>query len=181
MNSKLNNAQRAERDEMILSMRRKGLTLEKIAAVVNLTPQMVSNIVRDMISKLPKANVEEYRKQELFQLDVMEERMLEILERRDVKVSASGKIVSGKDGALPDDAQSMAASQTLLKIQDRRAKLLGLDAPTRIDTTVNDVTAFSPEMVEKLEAARAKAAAQEAALRAPSATESAEPDDRLGE
>lgn len=171
----LNNAERNQRDRMILDLRSQGLPLVDIAKVTGISVGRVSQIVTEMIASLPKADVETYRKKELFQLDVMEERMLEIIKRRDVKVSASGKIVFGEDGALPDDAQSMAAAQNLLKIQDRRAKLLGLDAPTRIDTTVNDVTAFSPEMTEKLEAARAKAAAQEASLRAPIATEAAEP------
>ena len=74
----------------------------------------------------------------------------------------------------------MTAAATLLKIVERRSKLLGLDAPTRVDATVYEVTQADLELQETLREARAKLAAEnalvEAALAVPIGTESADPE-----
>lgn len=81
---------------------------------------------------------------------------MEVLDREHVVVSANGKIVyeiteyaRDDDGniqldhdgrplakeiaRLRDDAPTLAAIKTLLQVQERRAKLLGLDQPIKAD------------------------------------------------
>jgi orotate phosphoribosyltransferase-like protein len=57
--------------------------------------------------------------------------------------------------------QALAITDRLLKIADRRAKLLGLDAPvqTEVQVNVTEVTQAETELTELLNEARAKAAA----------------------
>jgi hypothetical protein len=55
----------------------------------------------------------------------------QVLQRTHVVVS-QGRVVKDDNGVpIPDDAPVLAATDRLLKIQERRAKLLGLDMPTR--------------------------------------------------
>jgi hypothetical protein len=61
-------------------------------------------------------------------------------------------VVRGEDGEpVLDDAPVLAAIDRLLRIQERRARLLGLDAPTRsrIEVVDDDVARM---LVEQLEA-----------------------------
>lgn len=68
---------------------------------------------------------------ELNSLDEMAREVWQVLQRTHVVVS-QGRVVKDDNGVpIPDDAPVLAATDRLLKIQERRAKLLGLDMPTR--------------------------------------------------
>lgn len=67
---------------------------------------------------------------ELNALDEMAREAWGVLQRTHVVVS-QGRVVEMDGVPVPDDAPTLAAIDRLLKIQERRAKLLGLDAPTR--------------------------------------------------
>jgi hypothetical protein len=89
---------------------------------------------------------EELRQLELMQLDELARAARAVLERKHLMVS-HGKIVrlgqpfvnddgnaevdDGRGEPLKDDAPVLAAIDRLLKIQERRAKLLGLDIPVK--------------------------------------------------
>jgi hypothetical protein len=54
-----------------------------------------------------------------------------------VHVSASGKIVRDDNGEpLIDDGPTMQAADRILKIIERKTKLLGLDAPQKVESDV---------------------------------------------
>jgi hypothetical protein len=78
---------------------------------------------------------------ELDKLDMMTRAVIDVLEGQHYVVS-DGRIVhiGDKDDRreLLDDAPVLQAVDRLLKIADRRAKLLGLDAPKRVE--VSDTT-----------------------------------------
>lgn len=67
---------------------------------------------------------------ELNALDEMAREVWAVLQRNHVVVS-QGRVVELDGVPIPDDAPVLAATDRLLKIQERRAKLLGLDMPTR--------------------------------------------------
>lgn len=67
---------------------------------------------------------------ELNSLDEMAREAWGVLQRTHVVVS-QGRVVEMDGVALPDDAPVLAAIDRLLKIQERRSKLLGLDVPSR--------------------------------------------------
>lgn len=66
---------------------------------------------------------------ELNALDEMAREVWAVLQRTHVVVS-QGRVVERDGVPIPDDAPVLAATDRLLKIQERRARLLGLDMPT---------------------------------------------------
>jgi len=94
------------------------------------------------VAKVLKETVQEagdeLRKVEVERLDALLAVAWEVMTREHVAVS-SGKIVTvtdaeGTETPLRDDGPTLAALDRVLKIADRRAALLGLDAPKKIET-----------------------------------------------
>jgi hypothetical protein len=87
---------------------------------------------------------------ELNSLDEMAREAWGVLQRTHVVVS-QGRVVELDGAPVPDDAPVLAAIDRLLKIQERRSKLLGLDMPTR--STVQVITEDSVDQaIAELEA-----------------------------
>lgn len=57
--------------------------------------------------------------------------------------------------------------EVLVKVEERRAKLLGVDAPERVEATVTEVTQEDLELQELLREARAASAIEQAKLGTP--------------
>lgn len=94
------------------------------------------------LAAIPQEAAAEVLRLELEKLDTLERAALEVLERQHVTVS-HGKIVyrataGGQAEPLFDDAPVLQAIDRMLKIQERRAKLLGLDAPKRLEVITID-------------------------------------------
>jgi hypothetical protein len=107
---------------------------------------------------------------ELRRLNGLEAAVHKVLARTHFTVS-NGKVVYVGDEPLLDDGPLLAAVDRLLKIEDSRRrngesrrKLLGLDAATKVDATVTEVTQQDIELQEMIRAAKAKAAAEEQAI-----------------
>lgn len=142
-------AQRAERDAKIFRLRRDGLTEREIAAHVRLSPSRVHGIIVDAIRDLVEPEVEELRKIAAARLDDRRRVASAVILRRHYVVQ-NGKIVDGPDGQpLIDDGPWLAANAQLIKIDEREAKLFGLDPKepleitldARADLTVNAISA----------------------------------------
>lgn len=114
---------------------------------------------------------------ELVRLDDYEQAARKVLERSHLTVS-HGKVISTTnpdtqlEEPLLDDGPVLQAIDRLVRIEDarrrnaeRRAKLLGLDAPTRVDAIVHEATQQDLELQQMLREAKAKVAAQEQTLR----------------
>lgn len=88
---------------------------------------------------------------ELERLDAMERAGWAVVRRRHVLVS-QGRVMTDDDGRpMLDDGPTLEAIDRLLKIQVRRAKLRGLDAPTKhevvtIDAIEAEITKLRAEM-----------------------------------
>jgi hypothetical protein len=78
---------------------------------------------------------EHHRALALERLDALSRATVTVLERLHVVVS-HGRIIRDDDGKpLRDDGPELAAVARLIDIEQRRARLLGLDAPQRLDAT----------------------------------------------
>lgn len=78
----------------------------------------------------------EVRAMEVMRLDELWREAIKVMRTEHLKVS-HGKVIyltddKGADYPLADDAPVLQSIDRLLKIQERRAKLLGLDAPTKV-------------------------------------------------
>ena len=100
-------------DTEALKLRSNGLTYQKVADSLGVSKSTAHERVQRALAAIPKEAVEEYRKLETERLDTMLERVMEKVTHDD-----------GKSGFL-------FAVDRALAIMDRRAKLLGLDSPTK--------------------------------------------------
>lgn len=77
------------------------------------------------------------RAAELVKLDAMETACWAVLRRRHITISHGRVVESPETGEpLEDDEPVLRATATLLRVAERRAKLMGLDAPSRQTVTV---------------------------------------------
>jgi hypothetical protein len=128
----------AERDAAACRLRTEGRTYDQIAQQLGFADR--SN-ARDAVERALKATVQEpadqVRQLELARLDALWAAAWAVLEREHVVVNSGEIVIDTREGAdgqpLLDDAPVLKAVQTLLKVAERRAKLLGLDAPTKIE------------------------------------------------
>jgi hypothetical protein len=143
----------AERRAKAARLRAQGLTYEQIARQCG--HRSASNAVQDVQRYLvdtAREATDEVRAIEVARLDQIlyelaqtQIEVMKILQRRHVVVS-NGRVVSDRDGIdLIDDgvslnaiAQLLAIQDRRLKVQDRRARLLGLDAPTKHEVVTLD-------------------------------------------
>lgn len=135
----------AQRDARAAELRSKGWTYPRIAAELGFNHRAdAHNAVKRVLNETVREAGEDVRTLELERLDRLEAAANEVLEREHVTVS-NGRVVVLHETPLPDDGPVLAAIDRLLKIQERRARLLGLDAPTKQAITI------SPERAAALE------------------------------
>lgn len=160
----------AERDAKAARLKVEGLSYQQIADRLGFTDRSTAaKAAKRALAEVVQEPAEELRKLELERLDDMYRRSYAVLEREHLTVS-QGRVVcleneAGEKVPLPDDGPVLAAVDRLLKIQDRRAKLLGLDAPTQVQATVTEVTQADLELTDLISEAKARNAVAEQALR----------------
>ncbi len=124
----------AERDALIMDLRRSGKTLQTIADQVGLTNQRVHQIIKERLAEIPVESVQHYRAQAVEVLDDLLEKTHAILTAQHLKfhegvaLTHDGKIVT-------DNGPVLAAVATILRIEERRAKLLGTDSPVKTEVS----------------------------------------------
>lgn len=129
----------AEREAEAARLRSLGWTYQRIADELGWSNKgdahhAVQRVLRDTVQEAG----DDLRALELTRLDALYVAANEVLARKHVTVS-NGRIVSGTDGGpILDDAPVLQAIDRLLKIQERRSKLLGLDAPIKKDVSLTD-------------------------------------------
>lgn len=141
-----NPAEMAERVAQCYALKLRGFSYRRIAEEMGLSVATVHKHVTRALAERVDPLVEQYRAIELDKLESAEARLWEQVE----------------DGSPRGLARNV---EVLLKLSERRAKLLGMDAPERqqIEATIDSRPA---ELIAKIEAARAASAAREADLRA---------------
>lgn len=122
-----NTALIAERDAKIFRMRVAGLTVRQIAAEVGLSPTRVHDIVTTAIRERVEPEVDELRKLAQERLDD-QRRSINAVRARPHYVVQAGKIIKDDAGQpLIDDGPVLAANAALLKLDEREARMYGID------------------------------------------------------
>lgn len=143
-----------ERDREACRLRSRRQTYQQISDQLGYGGQgNARRAVQRTLAAIPRDAAEELIQLELDQLDMMTTAVLEVLEANHYVVS-HGRLVYLNDDAPPlaDDAPVLVAVDRLLKIQERRARLLGLDQPTKATVThaSADVDAAVAELAAEL-------------------------------
>jgi hypothetical protein len=163
--SRAQRAKTAERRKVAIDMRMAGASWDQIAEKLDYSSrgaacQDVNRALEANIAEQATV-VEVLRETELQRLDILWADAWAVLKREHVTVS-HGKVVYDDRTGEPmlDDGPVLQAVNTLLKIQERRAKYLGLDAPTKVEAiTVDAIDAEIARLAAELEANQAGEAA----------------------
>lgn len=129
----------AERDAQACRLRTRGLSYREIAEQLGYADEAHAyRAVKKILLETVQEAGDELRAVEVARLDALLAKVWAVLERRHLHVS-SGRIVTielddGTKVPLEDDGPTLAAADRVLAIAKRRAELLGLDAPKKIET-----------------------------------------------
>lgn len=145
----------AARRAKACQMRRDGHTWQEIADTLGLgsRSEAYNDVARalDEARKELRESAEQFRELELERLDNLERTVREVLAKQHVHVSASGRVVKGDDGVtIVDDGPTLQAVDRLLKIAERRSRLLGLDSAQKVEHSGQVLYAVEGVNVEKL-------------------------------
>jgi hypothetical protein len=129
-------AEFAIRQERALELRAKGYNYQQISDELGWKSasnsyHAIAKALQLRAEQLP-LTTDAYRQQMLQQIDMLEKAVWDVLERYHV-VLYQGAIVMEDGEKLKDDGPVLAAVDRLIKLQERRAKLTGADAPVRAD------------------------------------------------
>ena len=133
----------AEEQVWCYQQRLRGLSLRAIAEASETEcpagrPMSLKTVHRRIESEIAirvQPRAAELRQMELDRLDDQEILVKAVQDRVHVKTNGGEIVRDPETGeALIDDAPVLAANDRLLRIQERRAKLLGIEAPTQIVT-----------------------------------------------
>jgi hypothetical protein len=134
------------RKQMVLKARRDGKSFPQIAHENGWTQGYVYKIYKTAMNQIIAEDVKEVRQMELERLDAATQKAMDILQSfhplvsggeivRDTiedengnPIGAGGRVATKK---LADPSVQLAAIDKLMKIMERRARLMGLDAPTK--------------------------------------------------
>lgn len=147
----------------VLEGRVKGWSFPRCAMELGITQGYAYKLYKEAMRQIVEPGVKEVRDLELTRLDGMMEECYAILDAefylvnggkvvRDVVTDEDGKVVLDDDQQpklmrLRDHNIRLAAMDRLLKISERRARLMGLDAPTK--TSLTDPSGDKPmELVQ---------------------------------
>jgi hypothetical protein len=129
----------AERDAKALELRKDGLTYTQIAERLGISRSTAHKHVTRGLHRTRQEPADELRRLEAERLNQLWAEAMAVLRRRHVLVQ-SGKVVKDDDGQpITDDGPLLQATTTLLRVMERRARLLGLDAPARHEVLTLDV------------------------------------------
>lgn len=138
-----NSTEVAEQQVRCYELRLTGMSLDKIAAETHLSKGTVHNRIQAEIQAKVLPLADEVRKLELDRLDRW-------LAKLDEQITAGETVPRCVEVAV--------------KVSERRARLLGIDAPQQLEATVTEVSQADLEFQELLREARTRVAVEEQRL-----------------
>lgn len=135
-----------ERDAEAFRMKSRGATYAEIAIALGFTDAThACKAMKRHLDRTISPSIEEYRAIQAEQLEHLYREGMRVMETAHLRVSG-GKVVyladrvTGQEKELHDDTPVLRAIETLIRVMDRKAKLLGLDAPQKVIAEVSNVT-----------------------------------------
>ncbi|MEU1309496.1 sigma factor-like helix-turn-helix DNA-binding protein [Streptomyces cinnamoneus] len=169
----------AEQDARAARLRSGGMPYRDIAAELGIDVSTAHRAVERALRAIVEEPAQDVRRLVLGRIDAaltrfddMETRVRDVLQQEHVVVS-NGRVVLLDGQPIPDPDPILKAIDRLVRIEEgrqkadaERRKLLGLDAPARIEAAVHEVTQQDLELQEMVNALKARNAAAEEQLRA---------------
>lgn len=139
----------AQRDAEAVRMRSRGATYQRIADALGYGSRYnARRAVERALAEIPADAVDELRRLAAERLDYLTRKAFEVLDATHYVHTPGGKLVHGPDGRpLLDPMPVLHAIDRLLRIDERRARLFGLDAPARDwEPTIDEIDAAIAEL-----------------------------------
>lgn len=147
--SDLTNTQRAERRAKALELRTAGYTLAQVGAALGISDRAAAKMIARVLQKREAPLAEGVREIELDRLDAAVKAVMPMLTGEWPELaSADQKQVVDIVAAFVD--RRLAAAEKIAKLGERRARLLGLDAPVKTETNMALGPALTAEQVGEL-------------------------------
>ena len=135
-------AEAAQRRARAVQLRTAGATFEQIGRELGISAQRAHQLYADALARTVKVATDEHRDLEERRLDRLQVAAEAVLRARHLLIQG-GKVILDEHGRpYTDHAPTLNAIRALLAITARRAALLGLDAPTRVDAKVSLTVAW---------------------------------------
>jgi hypothetical protein len=112
------------------------MTTRAIAAEVGVSVKQAWEDMQLALSESPKADVSEQRELSLQRLDHLRDVLVKKLDSLAVGATAIGP--DGEEVEISGEVEKTTAA--LLRVEERRARLLGLDAPVKAEVEVHNVS-----------------------------------------
>ena len=151
------------KQKQILRMKMDGYSFPQIADHYGNTQGYIYKLYKKALKTIIVEDVQEYRKTELIKLEALEKEVMKVLRTTHVMVNSgsvirdsledeNGNLVMDEDNnpvivKLQDTGPILAAVDRAVKLMERRAKLLGLDKPTKVASTTPDGKKAAPTIV----------------------------------
>ena len=141
----LRKADRVKRNAAIVRLKQDGLSFEAIGKELGIGRASAHRGFYEAVNRIGEPEVAAYRAEHVARLSMAREIVMDILSARHVTISQGhviSEITGHDDDGKPvygepyeDDGVTLNAVASLLKIDEREAKLLGLDSKAEISVT----------------------------------------------
>lgn len=158
-----NRAEVAEQAARAYELRLRGHTVAEVARELGCSTATVTKRVEEFIAQTVLPQADRLRRIETDRLDELWRRAWEILEAEHPYLYRGEHVVLD-DQKVYDSGPKLAAMDRLLRIMERRAKLLGLDMPAKVEVQAPPDPA-EIELRSMIQAAKQKMRLEEEALR----------------
>lgn len=137
-----------DRDTQALLLRQQGLSFRQIQLELGLSSTSVAyDAVQRAIVSVRREPADSLIRLEAERLDRLTTILEDVLAENHYAWGANGQLIRGEDGTPVDDQDViLRVVDRLLKVQERRAKLLGLDAPTKQIISLDAIEAEIAEL-----------------------------------
>ena len=125
-------------------------TLARVADMMDCSVFRVQKLLNKYTPKLLEKDASHHRDIEIGKLDLLEERLWNMIDEDYYTVSQGHVVYMETGDPVPDIDPIMKIIDRLLKVMERRAKLLGLDKPVRVEATVTTVDNMDMELARML-------------------------------
>jgi DNA-directed RNA polymerase specialized sigma24 family protein len=131
-----------------MELRAAGATYRQIADLLGVSTSTAWKCVDRGLMATRQEPADKLRPLELVRLDHLQAVAVEVLRAKHALIQGGKLVLDERGQPYTDHGPVLAAINTLLRIQERRAHIAGLDAPTRVDATLSLQVAWeraSPE------------------------------------
>jgi hypothetical protein len=133
-----------------------GVTQEALAEKYEISHQRVSQIIAQVRESIPPEDKDKVRQEHLELLRGLRVELTKLVDAGPIPAYSNGRPIVLENGAVAQDHSGrLAAMDRLQRMLERESKLLGIDAPTKLDATMtlsesDAAKALAAEAAERL-------------------------------